>query len=216
MITSDTGPIIGPVPGQVARPARAPATGGAPNISGALGMPSADHADLPDSAGPTDGMPDLVASLFRAHGVGLIRLALMLVGDQASAEDAVQDAFLGLHRALPGLRDPDKALAYLRASVVNRCRSVQRTRRRALLRRVQYDPPVWSAESAAMATEDRRTVLAAVARLPRRSREILAFRYYLDLPQDEIAEILGISRGTVSSTISRALAMLGRDLKEEL
>ena len=51
-----------------------------------------------------------------------------------------------------------------------------------------------------------------MARLPVRAREILALRYYLDLPQEEIAAILGISRGTVSSTISRALAALGRDL----
>jgi RNA polymerase sigma-70 factor (sigma-E family) len=209
VITSDTGPAAGPAQGHAARPAHPPGTGGTPGTS-------ACPADPPDSAGSTDGTPDLVASLFRAHGVGLIRLAVMLVGDQASAEDVVQDAFLGLHRALPGLRDREKALAYLRASVVNRCRSVQRSRRRAWLRRVQHDLPVWSAESAAMATEERRAVLAAVARLPRRSREVLAFRYYLDLPQDEIAAILGISRGTVSSTISRALAELGRDLKEEL
>jgi RNA polymerase sigma-70 factor (sigma-E family) len=159
---------------------------------------------------------DLVASLFRAHGVALIRLALLLVGDQASAEDVVQDAFLGFHRALPGLRDKDKALAYLRASVVNGCRSLQRARRRAWLRRVEHDPPVWSAESAVMAGEDRRAVLAAVGRLPVRAREILVLRYYLDLPHEEIAAVLGISRSTVSSAVSRALAALGRDLKEEL
>jgi RNA polymerase sigma factor (sigma-70 family) len=117
---------------------------------------------------------------------------------------------------MPGLRDQDKALGYLRVSVVNGCRSVQRARRRARLRRVEHDPHVWSAESAAIAEQDRREVLAAVARLPIRAREVMALRYYLDLPQDEIAVILGISRGTVSSTISRALAALSRDLKEEL
>jgi hypothetical protein len=63
---------------------------------------------------------------------------------------------------MPGLRDKDKALSYLRASVVNGCRSVHRARRRALLRRVEHDPPVWSAESAVMAEQDRREVLAAV------------------------------------------------------
>jgi RNA polymerase sigma factor (sigma-70 family) len=141
---------------------------------------------------------------------------LLLTGDQATAEDVVQDAFLGFHRAMPGLRDQDKALGYLRVSVVNGCRSVQRARRRARLRRVEHDPHVWSAESAAIAEQDRREVLAAVARLPIRAREVMALRYYLDLPQDEIAVILGISRGTVSSTISRALAALSRDLKEEL
>lgn len=59
-------------------------------------------------------------------------------------------------------------------------------------------------------------MLAAVARLPVRAREVLALRDYLDLPYEEIAAILGISRGTVSSTISRALAALSRDLKEQL
>ena len=54
-----------------------------------------------------------------------------------------------------------------------------------------------------------------MARLPVRAREIMALRYYLDLPQDEIAVLLGVSRGTVSSTISRALATLSRDLQEE-
>ena len=58
-------------------------------------------------------------------------------------------------------------------------------------------------------------MLAAVARLPVRAREVLALRYYLDLPESEIAAILGISRGTVSSTASRALAALGRELKEK-
>jgi RNA polymerase sigma factor (sigma-70 family) len=67
-----------------------------------------------------------------------------------------------------------------------------------------------------MAEQDRRLVLAAVGRLPVRMREILALRYYLDLPYEEIAAVLGVTRGTVSSTISRALATLGRDLKEDL
>jgi RNA polymerase sigma factor (sigma-70 family) len=58
-------------------------------------------------------------------------------------------------------------------------------------------------------------VVAALGRLPVRSREILALRYYLDLPYEEIPGLLGVTKGTVSSTISRALAALGRDLKED-
>ncbi len=85
-----------------------------------------------------------------------------------------------------------------------------------MLRRVPHEPPVWSAESAALAGEDRKALLAAVARLPRRAREVLALRYYLDLTDHEIAAALGVSRATVSSTASRALAALARDLKEEL
>lgn len=156
----------------------------------------------------------ILDSLFRAHAVSLVRLAVLLLGDQAGAEDVVQDAFLSLQRALPRIRDLARADAYLRTSVVNGCRSVQRSRHRAWLHGTQHDPPVWSAEAAALAGEETRAVLAAVATLPARSREILALRFYLDLPQQQIAETLGISRGTVSSTISRAIATLGRILQE--
>ena len=156
----------------------------------------------------------LLSDLYRVHVLGLVRFALLLVGDQPSAEDVVQDAFIGLRRALPTLRERDKALQYLRTAVLNGCRSVHRGRRRAALRRVQHEPPVWSAESAVIAGEDRQEVLAALASLPRRPREVLALRYFLDLPDTEIAVALGISRGTVSSTASRGLAALARELRE--
>jgi RNA polymerase sigma-70 factor (sigma-E family) len=179
------------------------------------GHPASDHP-ANDPAADSAGQPsDLVAGLFRAHAVALVRVATLLLGDQQSAEDVVQDAFFGLYRGLPGLRDRSKALPYLRASVINGSRSVLRARKRAFLRKVQHEPPVWSAESAAMAGEDRKALLAAVARLPRRSREVLALRYYLDLADHEIGAALGISRATVSSTASRALAKLARELKEE-
>ena len=164
---------------------------------------------------PSEATEQLVSDLFRAHALGLIRVAVLLTGDQPSAEDVVQDAFIGLYRALPRIRDQAKVLPYLRTSVINGARSVLRARKRAALRRIPHEPPVWSAESAAMAGEDRRAVLTAVARLPRRAREVLALRYYLDLPDHEIAAALGVSRGTVSSTASRALTTLGRDLREE-
>jgi RNA polymerase sigma-70 factor (sigma-E family) len=171
---------------------------------------------LADPAAADSAGGDLVDDLFRAHAVTLVRVAMLLLGDQSSAEDVVQDAFFGLYRSLPKLRDRSKALPYLRASVVNGSRSVLRARKRAVLRGVHHEPPVWSAESAAMAGEDRKALLAAVARLPRRAREVLALGYYLDLADQEIAAALGISRTTVSSTASRALAALGRELQEEL
>jgi RNA polymerase sigma-70 factor (sigma-E family) len=165
-----------------------------------------------DSADPGE----LVAGLYRAHALALVRVALLLVGDKPTAEDVVQDSFIGLYQAAHRLTGPDKALAYLRTSVVNGCRSVHRSRRAWFQRSSTGEPAVWSAESAVMAREDNRLALAAVARLPRRSREVLALRYYLDMPDPEIAETLGISRGTVSSTASRALAVLARDLQGEL
>jgi len=166
----------------------------------------------PPGARPPD---DLVECLFRTHALTLVRTAVLLVGDQDSAEDVVQEAFLGLYRSLARLRDPDKALPYLRASVLNGCRSVLRARRRARRRPPQHDPPVWSAEAAAMSRDDTRAVLAATTRLPRRQREVLVLRYYLGLADREIADALRVSRGTVSSTASRALAALARDLREE-
>ena len=177
--------------------------------------PASPDVDRPIAGAADQQAGDLVSDLYRAHALSLVRMAKLLLRDQPSAEDVVQDAFLGLYRALPGLRDRDHVLPYLRAAVINRSRSVLRSRRRALLRPVQHEPPASSAESAAMAGEDRRAVLAAVARLPRRMREVLVLRYYLGLPDQEIAAALGISRGTVSSTASRGLAVVARELGEE-
>ncbi len=181
-------------------------------------MDSVDAGARPAGAWPPgkDVTVDGVTTLFRAHGLELIRTAILLTGDRAIAEDIVQDAFLGLYRALPRLRDDGRIAGYLRVSVVNGCRSVLRARRRASLARVVHDAPTWSAESAVMADEDRRAVIAALGRLPRRTREIIVLRYFLDLPHDEIAATLGVSRSTVSSTISRALDRLGHDLKESM
>jgi RNA polymerase sigma factor (sigma-70 family) len=175
----------------------------------------ADGDSRPGDLAAPDGSPDaFVADLYRDHGVVLVRIALALVGDRQTAEDVVQDAFLGLYRALPRLTTPGNALAYLRASVVNGCRSVHRSRQRSFRRDPQAVLPVWSAESAALAREESRLALAAVARLPRRRREILALRYLLDMTDGEIAVTLGISKAAVSSAASRALAALARDLKE--
>jgi RNA polymerase sigma-70 factor (sigma-E family) len=177
-------------------------------------MPSPVTAAEPVDRTADHRADDLVSGLYQAHGLALIRAAKLLLRDQASAEDVVQDAFLSLYKALPRLTDHDQILPYLRAAVINRSRSVLRAERRALLRKVHHEPPASSAESTAMIGEDRRAVLAAVTRLPRRAREVLVLRYYLDLSDQEIATALNVSRGTVSSTASRGLAALARDLKE--
>ncbi len=188
-----------------------------------LAAPPADNVAVPaaapwPAAAATQPVAadQLVSDLYRTHGLAMVRIALLLVGDKPTAEDVVQDAFAGLYRMSDRLSSPDKALAYLRVCVVNGCRSVHRARRVRSRQASQQEPAVWSAEAAVLAREDSRLVLQAVARLPRRSREVLGLRYYLDLADTEIAEVLGISRGTVSSTASRALAALARQLREEL
>jgi RNA polymerase sigma-70 factor (sigma-E family) len=158
---------------------------------------------------------DAIDELYRDHVLGLTRLAMVLVGDLESAQDVVQDAFIGLYSAWPRLRDPEKAPVYLRNAVLNRARSVLRARNRRQSVRLHYDPPVWSAEAAVMVREDQRAVLAAIARLSRRQREVLALRYYVGLSHAEIAEALGVTAGTVSSTMSHALTALARELGED-
>jgi RNA polymerase sigma-70 factor (sigma-E family) len=173
--------------------------------------------ELAEAAAYREAVPpgQLVDALYRGHALRLTRTALLLVGDRPSAEDVVQEAFIGLFRGLGRLSDPDRAVAYLRASVLNGCRSVLRSRKRAWLRKVTHDPAVWSAEAAALAGEERREVLQSVAGLPRRQREVLVLRYFLDLSDQEIAADLGISRGTVASTASRALAALARKTEQQ-
>ena len=175
-----------------------------------------------------------VTALYEEHALGLVRLAVVMLGDRPAAEDVVQEAFCGLYRRWYGLSDPAKALAYVRSSVINGCRS-------ALRRRVRQpsladfgdsggsgglgglgglggaDRPGESdsAESEALLGEEHRQVLLAIRRLPARQREALVLRYYLDLDEGEIATSMRVSRGTVKSTTSRALAALGRILEEQ-
>lgn len=67
-----------------------------------------------------------IAALYQAHALGLVKLAVLMVGDQLTAEDVVQDAFLGLYRRWPALQDQEKALSYVHASVLNGCRMIYR------------------------------------------------------------------------------------------
>jgi RNA polymerase sigma-70 factor (sigma-E family) len=156
-----------------------------------------------------------VTELYEREWPGLVRLALLLVGDRPSAEDVAQDAFAELYRGWDRLRDPTRALTYLRSTVLNRSRSVLRRRKVALRHSRSHDPPVWSAEQQSVLNEERREVLRALTRLPTRRREVLVLRFYLDLTDAEIAETLGISQGGVRSAVSRGLATLGRILEED-
>jgi RNA polymerase sigma-70 factor (sigma-E family) len=181
-----------------------------------LGSSAALHwpePQLPDHDADTAGEAQAaVTALYRVHAVGLIRLAYLMLGDRAAAEDVVQDAFYGLYRHWDRLADPAGALAYARSSVLNGCRTA--LRRRALGHRVtMYQPPSGSAEAAVLSREERQEVLAAVRRLPDRQREALVLRFYLDLPDPEIARIMGIRPGTVRSATHRALKALGHLLE---
>ena len=179
--------------------------------------PGGTLAAPPGDPGPGPERLDL-AALFRRHHLELVRLALLLVGDQPTAEDVVQDVFARLQARdgrLAG-RD-DGGLAYARTAVVNGCRSELRHRVTTRRASAALPPPAVqdSAEGQALLAEDRRRVLAALSQLPPRRREVLVLRYYLGLSEAEIAATLGISAGAVKSSAARGLAALARKIGEK-
>ncbi|GAA1068972.1 SigE family RNA polymerase sigma factor [Kitasatospora nipponensis] len=156
-----------------------------------------------------------VTDLYHAHRLGLVRMALLLVDRQDVAEDVVQEAFTALYqRHGERLDDLDNALGYLRTAVVNGARSVLRRRRTAR----EYVPPheadAASAEDQALLNDEHRRVVVALQELTERQREVLVLRYWSDLSEAQIAEALGLSRGAVKSTASRALDALEKQLEK--
>ncbi|MGB0100317.1 MAG: SigE family RNA polymerase sigma factor [Nocardioides sp.] len=162
---------------------------------------------------PTWTADEALEQLYAAHWRQLVRLSVLLVRDIGTAEEIVQDAFVAVHGRWSRLRDPDRALAYLRQAVVNRSRSALR-HRAVVARHAATLRPVETADPTP-ATDRRAAVLHALRSLPDRQREVLALRYYLDLSEAEIADALGISRGAVKSHASRGAAALRSLLQED-
>jgi RNA polymerase sigma-70 factor (sigma-E family) len=177
------------------------------------GRPNVSKYMDTETAASAMGAETQVGALYRAQAVGLIRLAYLMLGDRAAAEDVVQDAFCGLYRHWDRLADPSGALPYVRSSVLNGCRTVLRRRARGQRVTLAYEPPSGSAEAAVLSREERQEVMRAVRRLPDRQREALVLRFYLDLPEPEIARVMGIRPGTVRSATHRALKALGHLLE---
>jgi RNA polymerase sigma factor (sigma-70 family) len=153
---------------------------------------------------------ELIDILFRRHYAALLRLGVVILGSREAAEDAVQDAFVALHRHRSTLRDPEAAEAYLRSAVLNRCRSwvrrqvTQRAVRPLILVREHDEGP----EVATVAREEVGSLVAAMRTLATRQREVLACRYVLELSVAETAQLLGISEGSVKAHAHRGLQNL--------
>ena len=161
---------------------------------------------MADVTGDPGSTAQRYEELFHGYFAAMTRLAAMLGADDP--EDVAQEAFVRLHRRARTLRDPHAAIGYLRTTVVNLSRS--RLRHLAVVRRHAPDraQDVASAEHEVVRREGDRELLDAMGRLSARHREALVLRYWLDLSEAEMADAMGVSRGTVKSHVSRGLDSL--------
>ena len=149
--------------------------------------------------------------LYAAHWRRLVRLAVLLLRDQGAAEEVVQDAFVAMHGHWRSLRDPDKALPYLRQAVVNRSRSTLRHRVVVERHARNTAPGDVVVDGPGLVGSRRDAVQQALLQLSDRQREVLVLQHYLDWSEVQVAEALGITRGAVKAHAHRGRAAL-RDL----
>lgn len=143
----------------------------------------------------------------------LVRTAYLITGDLAEAEDLVQETLLKVARRWPRVRRMERPLAYTRRILVNLAVSGS-DRRTRIRRELTGDPLPDSGGDGDWRLVDGRDELAtALAALPPRQRTVLVLRYFLDLPEAEVAAALKCSLGTVKSTASRGLARLEQTLR---
>ncbi len=152
-------------------------------------------------------------NLYAAHAPGAARLAYLLTGDRALAEDLVQDAFVRMFGRFRDLRHPEAFGAYLRKTVVNLAKSYFRRKgvERSYLERESGRP-----DTPAEPPSGREEMWDALKTLTPRQRAALVLRYYEDLTEAQVAELLGCSVGTVKSQTARGLATLRTVLGAEV
>jgi len=171
------------------------------------------------SSGTTAGQEDvapvdaLVVALFRTEGIRLVSLARLFVDDRTAAEDLVQEAFIRLARNAYRIRDEERAAAYLRSIVINLARDHNRRGLVSFRHRPPAAPDARSAEEHAAETEGRQEVVEALRALPRRQRDCVALRYYLELSIPDIAETLGVSVNSVKTHLQRGLRSMAQTLE---
>jgi RNA polymerase sigma factor (sigma-70 family) len=158
------------------------------------------------------------AGLVAAHQEIAFRTAFLVLGDAAEAEDATQEAFVKAHRALDRFREDAAFRPWLLRIVANTARNRRRSagRRQGLQLRVEAATPrdaaAPSAEAAVMQAERQRALLSAIEALSPDDRLVIGARYFLDLPEAEIAAMAGVAPGTVKSRLFRARSRLARAL----
>ena len=155
-----------------------------------------------------------VTQLYSNNYRSLVRLAALLVRDEPTAEEVVQECFIAMHDGWQRLREEEKALSYLKQAVVNRSRSVLRHRSVVDRNAPKPAPDMPSAEQGAIALLERSAVISALRALPDRQRQALVLRYYADLSEAQIAQMMGISKGAVKSHTARGMSSLRAVLEQ--
>ena len=153
-----------------------------------------------------------LADLYERSAPGAIRLAYLLTGDRSVAEDITQDAFVRVSGRLAHLREGGAFDAYLRRAVVNLSKNHFRRRavERAFLERAN---PASATQGHEQPFVEREATMAALARLPQRQRAAIVLRFYEDLTEDAIAQILRCRNGTVRSLVTRGVQALRADIQ---
>lgn len=166
-------------------------------------MRGTEATEPTDAQADHTGWPTGMAAHFRDTRLEMVRLAYVITGSTAVAEEVVQEAFL---RARPAWARIDNPGGYMRTAVVNLARGHVR-RRHVERRHAAANPP-----PATTGDPEVDETWAAVRRLPERQQAVLALRFYEDLSVPQIADVLGLRPGTVKSTLHRAVAALRKEL----
>jgi RNA polymerase sigma-70 factor (ECF subfamily) len=155
-----------------------------------------------------DGDRAAFASLANEAYDRLHRVAQNIVGDVHLADDAMQSALLGMWRALPGLRDPDRFEAWSYRAVVRACYAEARGRARWVPNLLSQVPDTLAPTDDLRLVADRDQLERGFRRLSVEQRAVVTLRYHADLTLEQVAEVLGVPQGTVHSRLARAIAVL--------
>ena len=164
-----------------------------------------------------EGDHDAFSSLVDASVDRLYGVATLILRDPDRAQDAVQEALVSAWKDVRALRDPDAWDAWLHRITVWACyRVAKKERRRKMVElKVVPDPERTVASDSAVALANRDLIERRLNDLPIDHRSVVVLRFYLDLPLDEVADILDIPVGTVKSRLHRALASLRDSMTQD-
>lgn len=155
-----------------------------------------------------------LADLYREHVPGAVRLAWLITGNEAQAEDLAHDAFIRVAGRFGDLRDPAAFGPYLKRTVVNLANSWFRRRRleRAYLE-IQSRTPELHQPTVEHDPAEREDMWRRLMVLPPRQRAAIVLRFYEDMTEQQAADVLGCPVGTVKSLVSRGLDALRREVE---